>query len=69
MKKYITIQTIPTLVAVHRALREVRDTGDPALLAAADSTLSALIVVLRREEAKVPAEVGPHIDKLRRFME
>lgn len=56
----IRIQTVPTLQLVHRALRS----ADPQLLAAADSVLSALIVVLRREEADVPNEVGPHLKRL-----
>lgn len=62
----IRIQTVPTLQAVHMALREVQRTGDQELLAAAESVLSALIVVARQEEADVPNAVGPYLHKLRR---
>lgn len=58
----IRIQTVPTLQLIHQALRS----GDPRQLAAAESVLSALIVVVRREEADIPNAVGPYLETLKR---
>ena len=60
----IEIDTVALLKEVHAALREVQRTGDPELLAAAESVLSCLVVVIRHEQASVPAELGPYIVKL-----
>lgn len=53
----LQIDTVALLKDVHRALQ----TGDPELVAAAESVLSALVVVLRHEQAKVPDQLGPYI--------
>jgi hypothetical protein len=58
------IDTVSLLKEVHSALQEVQQTGDQELLAAAESVLSALIVVIRHERAEVPDQLGPYIVKL-----
>ncbi len=62
----IRINTVATLQEVHAALREVQETGDQDLLNAAESVLSALVVVIRREEASVPDSLRPHLAALAR---
>lgn len=63
MKRTIPVRTVPLLTKVHAALRAAGDT-DKELKAAADSVLSALVVVIRHEEAHVPADIKPYIDRL-----
>jgi hypothetical protein len=43
------------------ALHEAERTGDTELKNAAESVLSALVVVLRRKEAKIPEALAKHI--------
>lgn len=57
----LRIETVSLLREVHRALQEVQQTGDKELLAAAESVLSALVVVIRHEQASVPDALGPYI--------
>jgi hypothetical protein len=57
----LQIDTVVLLKEVHSALRECQRTGDIELLAAAESVLSALVVVIRHEQASVPDAVGPYI--------
>ena len=57
----LRINTVALLKEVHQALREAEVTEDQALLGAAESVLSALVVVIRREEASVPNELAPYI--------
>lgn len=57
----LQIDTVSLLKEVHRALQEVQQTNDKELLAAAESVLSALVVVIRHEQAHVPDQLGPYI--------
>lgn len=63
-KPMVSIKTVPLLTQAHGALRESAISGDMQLKAAADSVLSALVLVLRHEQAEVPAELAPYIRKL-----
>ena len=60
----LQIDTVALLKEVHSALKEIQQSGDPELLAAAESVLSALVVVIRHERASIPDEVGPYVVKL-----
>lgn len=60
----IQVNTVALLKEVHGALQEYQRTGDKELLNAAESVLSALVVVIRHEEAQVPSTLGPYIMKL-----
>lgn len=60
----IRVNTVTLLKAVHEALQEYQRTGDIELLAAAESVLSALVVVIRYEEASVPDTLGPYLIKV-----
>lgn len=65
---WVVIDTIPLLQQAQDALELAEQTDDRELRNAAESVLSALVVVLRKKQAKVPATLTPHIALLRRRM-
>lgn len=54
------VDTIGTLTLIHKALRA----KDPALLGAAESVLSGLILHLRYPQAPLPGELSEALDLL-----
>ena len=58
---WLSIDTGALLKNAQDALQEAEATGDQELKNAAESVLSALVVVLRRKQAKVPEALAPHI--------
>lgn len=57
----LPVSTLDLLREVQTALYDAERHGDTELLAAAESVLSALIVVLRYPRAELPDALGPHI--------
>lgn len=62
----IPVDTQALLRDAQAALQEAEQTNNKELRDAAESVLSALVVVLRRKDAKVPVELAPHIAVLTR---
>lgn len=60
----IQVSTLKLLAEIHEALEQAERRGDQLLLNAAESTLSALIVVLRHPRAELPDALGPYIATL-----
>lgn len=63
---WVTIDTVELLQVVQDALLQADQAGDRELRNAAESVLSALVVVLRRKKADVPDTLTRHIALLRR---
>lgn len=60
----IEVDTVETLHLVQLALHKGRVSGDASLLDAAESVLSAIIVVLRTRRAVIPDAVQPMLERL-----
>jgi hypothetical protein len=54
------VDTLATLALIHKAHR----TGDAALIAAADSVLSGLILHIKHGQAVLDKRLRPHLDVL-----
>ena len=52
------MSTTETLGLIHHALKTAKETENPKLEAAAESLLSALVVVLRYENVAIPPEIA-----------
>ena len=57
----IMVDTALLLEKAQRAVVDGFKNQDTALIAAGESVLSALVVVLKHRKAELPAELAPHI--------
>ena len=62
----VVVNTSRALTLVQQALIRAKTTNDLALKQAAETVLSALIVVLRHTDGELPAAVKPYIDLITR---
>jgi hypothetical protein len=60
----ITVDTSATLRRAQDAMARARRTNDTELKDAAESVMSALILVLKFPQARLPAAVGKHLEKI-----
>jgi NAD(P)H-dependent FMN reductase len=65
-KREIEVSVVPLLHLIHTSLAKAKETTDPQaaqrLEDAANSVLSALVIVLRSPKAMIPAALSPYID-------
>lgn len=64
MAKAIVVDTAALLSTCQDAMQRAGRTADFALFDSAQSVMSALVVVLKSPKAELPAELGPHLDRI-----
>jgi hypothetical protein len=67
MQERITVNTAKTLERAQTALTIGRRLNDTSLIAASESVMSALVLVLKSTTADIPAELRPHLELIDRM--